>query len=286
MASCRIPYIDNEALSEAEKDRLFSMHNEIFNKARESKAFRVFNDKLYTLKNAYNKATIFIGKTNFEYNAPVTRLQRDNTGSFLYVDVLPLSKERQSSLFFSTNVDYILKSVNILQSKIAEEVFKKGDKNGWNLDKILLELSVPKEQKEFIKSFNTNNREEIIASLLANYSYTIEVNTIQARGVGINVENIDPEDIEYYNNLDKNKPKIYSPSQYYSNLTVPGGTNYTENEIKTPAITPSIKGHAAFSSDSGIGWFRSDEKQNYTEQDVDFLIGNMIKSGILQKNCS
>jgi hypothetical protein len=37
-----------------------------------------------------------------------------------------------------------------------------------------------------------------------------------------------------------------SPTQHYSNLTVPGGTNYTENEIATPAITPNIKGHAQF----------------------------------------
>lgn len=55
-----------------------------------------------------------------------------------------------------------------------------------------------------------------------------------------------------------------SSSQYYSNLTVPGGTNYTENEIATPGITPSIKGHAQFSTDQGIGWFRSDDKY-YTD---------------------
>ena len=49
------------------------------------------------------------------------------------------------------------------------------------------------------------------------------------------------------------------PTQIYSNLTVPGGTNYTEQEIATPEITPNIKGHAAFSTAKGIGWFRSDE---------------------------
>lgn len=56
------------------------------------------------------------------------------------------------------------------------------------------------------------------------------------------------------------KQKNYSSSQYYANMTVPGGTNYTENEISTPAIIPSIKGHAQFSTDNGIGWFRSDEQ--------------------------
>jgi hypothetical protein len=50
------------------------------------------------------------------------------------------------------------------------------------------------------------------------------------------------------------------PTQIYSNLTVPGGTNYTENEIGTPQVTPNIKGHAQFATDNGIGWFRSDEQ--------------------------
>ena len=49
-------------------------------------------------------------------------------------------------------------------------------------------------------------------------------------------------------------------SRYYSNLTVPGGTNYTENEILTPGIVPSIKGHGRFSTGNGIGWFRSDDQ--------------------------
>jgi hypothetical protein len=54
--------------------------------------------------------------------------------------------------------------------------------------------------------------------------------------------------------------KKVTPSQAYVGLTVPGGANYRENEIKTPDITPSIKGHAAFASDKGIGWFRSDDR--------------------------
>jgi hypothetical protein len=53
---------------------------------------------------------------------------------------------------------------------------------------------------------------------------------------------------------------IETPTQHYANLTVPGGTNYTENEIATPGITPSIQSHAAFKTDSGVGWFRSDEQ--------------------------
>lgn len=48
-------------------------------------------------------------------------------------------------------------------------------------------------------------------------------------------------------------------SKFYNYLTVPGGTNYKESEIRTPGITPSIKGHASFATQQGIGWFRSDE---------------------------
>lgn len=62
--------------------------------------------------------------------------------------------------------------------------------------------------------------------------------------------------------LNKNVPKI--PTEIYKDLTVPGGSNYTENEIATPLITPSIKGHAEFATDNGIGWFRSDEVTNNT----------------------
>ena len=228
------------------------------------------------------------------------------------------------------NINYQLKSVNILSSDKADKVFKKGNKNNWDINKILSELNIPKEQQELIKSFNTINREEIISNLLANYSYTIEINiakeTNQTKGIDWNRrgenENIPydtniPEDIyskeynekkkeaielgiiinkgdreeyftlngvEYYHiDMDFYKKtvefkQLESPTQYYSNLTVPGGTNYTENEISTPAITPSIKGHAQFATDKGIGWFRSDEQTIggiYEKQnDVDYPFTN------------
>lgn len=216
------------------------------------------------------------------------------------------------------NVNYQLKSVNILSSDKADKVFKKGNKNNWDINKILSELNIPKEQQELIKSFNTINREEIISNLLAYYSYAIEINitkeTNQTKGIDWNRraenENIPydtniPEDIyskeynekkkeaielgiiinkgdreeyftlngvEYYHvDMDFYKKtvefkQLESPTQYYSSLTVPGGTNYIENEIATPAITPSIKGHAQFATDKGIGWFRSDDEFNSTPQ--------------------
>lgn len=190
-----------------------------------------------------------------------------------------------------TQVNYTLKSVDILQSSKADEIFRKGDKNNWDIDKILLELNIPKEQKELIKSFNTRNREEILTNLIANYSYTVEINIAKEGTDFYGAEDFRIGNTRYYtvtgerfykiendfaNNFNKESVEIdfkefekaakqykdinEKPTQHYSNLTVPGGTNYTENEIATPLITPSIKGHAQFATDNGIGWFRSDDR--------------------------
>jgi len=158
-----------------------------------------------------------------------------------------------------TDVRYSLKAVDILSSDRAIQMFAKGQKNGWPLSKILTELQIPKEQKQIILDKDITDREEIITSLLADNSYTVEINTAkQPETESLNRQiqdgEIDPSAIEYLN-----KDKQVN-TQYYSNLTVPGGTNYTENEIATPAITPNIKGHAQFATDKGIGWFRSDDK--------------------------
>lgn len=180
-------------------------------------------------------------------------------------------------------VAYTLKSVNILNSDKAKQIFEKGKKANWDLNKILTELQVPKEQKQLILDKNITDREEIITSLLADNSFVVEINTAKQKSGEYDETDLGNFDPEY---RQQNTSTGNENAKYYSNLTVPGGTNYTENEISTPAITPSIKGHPTFSTDSGIGWFRIDEKQNYTEQDIDTLIDNMIKSGVLQKNCS
>ena len=136
---------------------------------------------------------------------------------------------------------------------------------------------------------------ELLALELTNkYTYTVEVNIAKEdtaisssrgidslyEGTGNNIESFEL-DGDNYEFLDEDSGVFYlknnevitreefnnallksgkKPTQYYSYLTVPGGTNYTENEIATPLITPSIKGHAQFSTDKGIGWFRSDEQ--------------------------
>ena len=199
----------------------------------------------------------------------------------------------QGKQFDEGEVSYVLKSLSILQSTKAQELFEKGYKNNWSLDKILTELQIPKEQKQIILDSGKNSREEIITDLLANYSYTIEINTAKEGTNYFTEERTNHKTGEtYYPILEEKTNKeitrfgneeaaakylnkiYYNNTQYYSNLTVPGGTNYTENEIATPAITPSIKGHAQFATDNGIGWFRSDEQvingQVYQQEEDDY----------------
>ena len=151
-----------------------------------------------------------------------------------------------------------LKATNILQSPKANQFFNTAVKNKitgesfWN--KMQADLGIPKEQIELLKSFNTQDKGQLIASLLGNYSYTVEINTTKNRSEGFK----DRAETGDFTEEDFIGEGVLT--QYYSNLTVPGGINYTENEIATPAITPNIKGHAQFATPNGIGWFRSDEK--------------------------
>jgi hypothetical protein len=158
---------------------------------------------------------------------------------------------------FETNVEIVkseLKAVNILQSPKADQFFNAVAKNKISGDffwrKMQADLGIPKEQIDLLKSFDTTDREQLITNMLANYSYTVEINITKNKET----------------TLDFNDPRIefIDNTRYYADLTVPGGTNYTENEIATPAITPNIKGHAQFATDQGIGWFRSDDKTNDT----------------------
>lgn len=153
-----------------------------------------------------------------------------------------------------------LKATNILQSIKADQFFGAVAKNKITGDffwkKMQADLGIPKDQLEILKLFNTQDRGELISSLLANYSYAVEINTAKERDSIAQQEANRRSELfteEELNDTERN-------TGYYSNLTVPGGTNYTENEISTPLITPSIKGHAQFATDNGIGWFRSDEE--------------------------
>jgi hypothetical protein len=188
--------------------------------------------------------------------------------------------------FFEIKNNSVLKEAFVVLEDMLKYNNLNSSKSGdllWNRNNLIGTKQDVEGFKEFVKTPQQFNlREQLALELASNYSYTIEINT--AKNIAANLELADEKDYfnfngltyqisdnkfkknaeiitekEYndaYNKALKNKPN----SQYYSNLTVPGGTNYTENEIATPAITPSIKGHAAFSTDSGIGWFRSDDK--------------------------
>lgn len=169
--------------------------------------------------------------------------------------------EEELKKIFDSNIIYQLRSVDILSSDKAIQIFAKGKKNNWDLNKILTELKIPKGQKQLILAKDITNREDIITSLLAENTFTVETKVAKRRDL------VDPE-MEL---IDKSKEE--DPSQYYVNLTVPGGINYTESEVSTPDITPNIKGHAAFSTEQGIGWFRSDDKQGeINEKDIQKLV--------------
>ena len=233
----------------------------------------------------FNKSPEYIGGIVSLWQESNNRLDEFPSKLWMGEQIKSSNKENE--------VSFALKSVDILSSPKADEIFRKGDKNNWSLEKILQELQVPKEQQELIKSFDTRNREEIITSLLAENSFTVEINTAKEKssmtkeiksvnGFSINGDIYDrttDEDVfgvgdkeiftknnseiseqEYRYALYEYNHRVETPTQYYSNLTVPGGTNYTEQEIATPAITPSIKGHAQFATSNGIGWFRSDEQ--------------------------
>ena len=191
-------------------------------------------------------------------------------------------------------INYSIKAIDILLSDKAKQIFSKGEKANWNIDKILQELQIPKEQKQLvIDSYNEGNKtpEQLAIDIASKYSYNVEVKT----AVSKNALSASKEDFlvfeqngKYYTDSpDTGKVEItkeqyerlaYGTTQHYSNLTVPGGTNYTENEIATPAITPSIKGHAQFATEQGIGWFRSDDKHSFTG-----FLEDLIASGTIKK---
>jgi len=166
----------------------------------------------------------------------------------------------EAPMFMKTpDVDFSLKIVGALD-KINRNKFESSKLQGWLND--LQKQGVSAQQLELFKEVAKPGmtKEEIAAAITATYSYTVEINIAkEVKPIGSDGEYFDENGQQIskkeFENLSKDRP-----TQYYSNLTVPGGTNYIENELATPAIIPSIKGHAQFATDKGIGWFRSDDK--------------------------
>jgi hypothetical protein len=83
-------------------------------------------------------------------------------------------------------LDIEIKAANVLQSDAAIKLFKTLEKNKvtgdafWN--KIQNDLQIPKQQINLLKQYNTTDREELITNMLADYSYTVEINTAKETG--------------------------------------------------------------------------------------------------------
>lgn len=221
-------------------------------------------------------------------------------------------------------VDFSLKIINALD-KINRNKFETSKLQGWLND--LQKQGISGQQLELFKEIAKPGmtKDEIATAIAAAYSYAVEINTAkdsikdpynridqEVREINNKVlesvtggkigqffiemidESGDPDirifnsEIEAKNALTTGRTQVNS--RHYSNLTVPGGTNYTENEIVTPDITPNIKGHAQFSTDNGIGWFRSDdhvlnptyekaplEEQNGFDEDGNWIEGEQVK---------
>jgi hypothetical protein len=199
-------------------------------------------------------------------------------------------------------VEYNLKGFNKIVDNFdkVNKWFKQIGDNDKFWNKLQQDLQIPKDQVNLLKESEGNSIEDKLTSFVTNYSYTIEINTAKEGGnTGINKGKAisearaaglkyGTEEFEnFVTNYLESKGEVYieKNTQYHSNLTVPGGTNYTENEIATPAITPSIKGHAQFATDKGLMWSRTDEKAQYQEQDIDNLLKIMENSKILQIKC-
>lgn len=187
------------------------------------------------------------------------------------------TKEELLTSKTSKEINYTLKSVDILQSEKAKQVFDKGKKNNWDLNKILTELTIPKEQKQLILDMYNNMtiyedkvlplREQLALELASNYSYTVEIETAKSiKGSFKEISDRGENPWEFGEEEQSNLPEA-TPTQHYFNLSSPGGSGrnkyegnpdweYQELEFKTPLITPSIKGHAKFATDKGIGWAR------------------------------
>ena len=215
-----------------------------------------------------------------------------------------------------------LKSVNFTLKVIA--ALEKSPRNKYPSSQVagfyndLRKYGAPENQitllKEYIAAHNIKeiDKEALISELAASISYTVEINTAKEISKYSKTNTTEGQffydgatyedrmwDGYFKNNIEISQQEFQKvskeyhskrntetqPTQYYSNLTVAGGTNYTENEIATPAIVPSIKGHAEFATPNGIGWFRADESQQYQETDIQSIIDNLQKSGQLEINC-
>jgi hypothetical protein len=166
---------------------------------------------------------------------------------------------------YNKEVNYRLKAVEILSSDKAKQVFDKGNKNNWNLDKILTELAIPKEQKQLLLDLGIKDREQLAVELASKYAFTVEMNVVFEKVYGIEQENI-----PYLINYTRNDVKYKNNSDW----------SYKEVQINTPLIEPSIKGHTEpFDNANGIGWIRVCTNEKTGEVEIQEIQSDLFQKG-------
>jgi hypothetical protein len=209
-------------------------------------------------------------------------------------------------------VNYSFKASDVIVNNIDKiKSWEKQIKDPNILYKKIQELGASKQTMELLQSSEGNTVEEKLINFLANYSYTVEINTTKEKeGLIKDGTEFKVGEDYYYSDPNRNVYKIlYSkdngggskniskqefenarqsskPTSHYSNLTVPGGTNgsYKERNFETPLIKVP-KSHAQFNTENTIGFTRGDDRIVYTENDIESLLATMQNSGILKIKC-
>lgn len=191
--------------------------------------------------------------------------------------VIPSHEKYQDSF---KGVNATLKVIGALNSPKMRGVFDKFFSS--NKEKFYSELlnnGANKDQvallKDWVSKNNPKSLPDMQAGLAAEMSYTVEINErTESYSQMIDEGRLDENAIDFAGNREV-------PSSHYENMTVPGGVNYRENEIRTPNITPIRQGHAQFSTDNGIGWFRSDDQRSDDNKGKKVLdgAGGLVQEG-------
>ena len=142
-----------------------------------------------------------------------------------------------------SSTKYTFKAINILMSERGQRwmrankgVFKQNKEQYWK--KLQADLQIPKAQVELLKEIDSNDPSELIVEFAAKYGFEVQVETATTKA-------LNPNDPDNYYELgatppDEREALINSSrdvnTRVYESLTVPGGTNYTENEIAIPDI--------------------------------------------------
>ncbi len=187
--ACKIPYIQSAPISETEKTRLEKEHNDVIEKAEDSKFFRMVKGRLQTMKNKYPDAVKFVSGVNKP--TKIASLKPIGDGkTILSVDVLPLSQEKQLALLQLENTEAsvassstiaklkeFVKSIGVSISEVKQIVVngKKMDANGVALlaQKLIQivngkeDVALPEEAMHFAVEILDQNNDPLFKKMLS-----------------------------------------------------------------------------------------------------------------------